>query len=119
MARIKRGTTSHARHKKVVAKAKGFRGRRKNCFKTAKHAVEKSLLYAYRDRRRRKRDFRSLWIQRINAAVRENGMRYSTFINALQKIGVDIDRKILADMAVREPQAFKDLATKAKNSITV
>ena len=119
MARIKRGTTSHVRHKKVISKAKGFRGRRKNCFKTAKHAVEKSLIYAYRDRRRRKRDFRSLWIQRINAAVRENGMKYSTFINALQKLEITIDRKMLADMAVREPQAFRELANRVKSSVTV
>ena len=110
MARIKRGTTSHARHKKVIEAAKGFRGRRKNCYKTAKHAVEKSRIYAYRDRKRRKREFRALWIQRINAAVREVGLTYSVFMSTLQKGGIELNRKVLADMAVQEPDRFRQLA---------
>jgi large subunit ribosomal protein L20 len=115
MARIKRGTTAHARHKKIIAQAKGFRGRRKNCYKTAKQAVDKSLIYAYRDRKRRKRFFRSLWIQRINAAAREAGMTYGTFISALSKAEIALDRKMLADMAVKEPLAFKDLVSKMQS----
>ena len=109
MARVKRGVTSHARHAKVLSKAKGYYGRRKNTIRVAKQAVEKAAQYAYRDRKVRKRDFRSLWIQRINAMVREHGMRYSTFMHGLNKAGISIDRKVLADLAVNEPQAFMEI----------
>ncbi len=103
MARVNRGVTAHARHKKVLKKAKGFYGRRKNTIRTAKQAVEKSMQYAYRDRKRRKRTFRSLWIQRINAATREHGMTYSQFMHGLKEAGIELDRKVLADLAAREP----------------
>jgi len=116
MARIKRGVVAHARHKKVIKKAKGFRGRRKNTFKVAKQAVEKSMQYAYRDRKVRKRDFRSLWTQRINAGAREHGISYSVFINGLKKLNVALDRKILADLAMHEPNSFKHLAEKAQSA---
>ena len=116
MARIKRGVVAHARHKKVIKKAKGFRGRRKNTFKVAKQAVEKSMQYAYRDRKVRKRDFRSLWIQRINAGAREHGISYSVFINGLKKLNIALDRKILADLAMHEPNSFKHLAEKAQSA---
>ena len=96
MARVKRGVTTHAKHKKVIKQASGFRGRRKNTFKVAKQAVEKSMQYAYRDRKVKKREFRSLWLQRINAGAREMGVSYSVFINGLKKLNVDIDRKMLA-----------------------
>ena len=109
MARIKRGTTTHARHKKIIQQAKGYRGRRKNTFRTAIQAVEKGLQYAYRDRRVRKRNFRALWIQRINAGARLHGMTYGRFINGLKRAGVEMDRKVLADLAAREPEAFKAL----------
>src|ERR1700755_3372256 len=99
MARVKRGVTAHAKHKKVLEQAKGFYGRRKNTIRTAKAAVDRSGQYAYRDRRNKKRSFRALWIQRINAAVREEGLTYSQFIHGLEKAGIDLDRKILADMA--------------------
>lgn len=112
MARVKRGVTSHAKHNKVLSRAKGYYGRRKNTIRVAKQAVEKAAQYAYRDRKVRKRDFRSLWIQRINAIVREHGMRYSTFIYGLNKAGIEIDRKVLADLAVNEPQVFNDLLSK-------
>jgi len=112
MARVKRGVTSHAKHNKVLSSAKGYYGRRKNTIRVAKQAVEKAAQYAYRDRKVRKRDFRSLWIQRINAIVREHGMRYSTFIHGLNKAGIEIDRKVLADLAVNEPQVFNDLLSK-------
>jgi|TARA_E500000075_G_scaffold134021_1_gene149518 large subunit ribosomal protein L20 len=112
MARVKRGVTSHAKHNKVLSRAKGYYGRRKNTIRVAKQAVEKAAQYAYRDRKVRKRDFRSLWIQRINAIVREHGMRYSTFIHGLNKAGIEIDRKVLADLAVNEPQVFNDLLSK-------
>ncbi len=112
MARVKRGVTSHAKHNKVLSRAKGYYGRRKNTIRVAKQAVEKAAQYAYRDRKVRKRDFRSLWIQRINAIVREHGMRYSTFIHGLHKAGIEIDRKVLADLAVNEPQVFNDLLSK-------
>ena len=117
MARTTRGTTGHARHKKVIKAAKGYYGRRKNTFRVAKQAVEKAGQYAYRDRRQRKRNFRSLWIQRINAAARDQGMTYGRFINGLGKAGVEIDRKVLADLAVREPEAFKALVEKARGAL--
>lgn len=114
MARVKRGVTSHAKHKKVLDAAKGFRGRRKNTIRIAKQAVEKSLQYAYRDRKNRKRNFRALWVQRINAATREHGLTYGRFIDGLNKSGIEIDRKILSDMAIHEPVAFAALVQKAK-----
>jgi large subunit ribosomal protein L20 len=113
MARVKRGVTGHARHKKVLDQAKGYYGRRKNCIRTAKQAVEKAGQYAYRDRRNRKRDFRRLWIQRINAGVRQYGMVYSQFIKGMKIAGIDLDRKVMADMAVREPDVFKALVEQA------
>ncbi|WP_295847569.1 50S ribosomal protein L20 [Tardiphaga sp.] len=117
MARVKRGVTAHAKHKKVYKAAKGFRGRRKNTIRTAKQAVEKAGQYAFRDRKRKKRTFRALWIQRINAAVRPLGMTYSVFINGLAKSGVLVDRKVLADLAVREPAVFTAIAEKAKAAL--
>lgn len=117
MARIKRGVTSHARHKKVIKQAKGYRGRRKNTIRVAMQAVEKAGQYAYRDRRTRKRDFRSLWIQRINAASREHGMNYARFMSGLKHAGIEIDRKVLADIAVREPEAFKSLVEQAEAAL--
>ncbi len=113
MARVKRGVTTHARHKKIIKMAAGYRGRSKNCFRVAIERVEKALQYAYRDRRTRKRDFRGLWIQRINAAVREHGLTYSQFIHGMSKAGIEIDRKVMADLAVREPDAFKSLIDQA------
>jgi large subunit ribosomal protein L20 len=113
MARVKRGVTTHARHKKVADAAKGYFGRRKNCFRVAVQAVEKAGQYAYRDRRNRKRDFRKLWIQRINAGTRQYGVTYSRFINGLKAANIELDRKILADLAVREPEAFKAIVDKA------
>jgi large subunit ribosomal protein L20 len=117
MARVKRGVTAHAKHKKVLDAAKGFYGRRKNTIRIAKQAVEKSLQYAYRDRKNRKRNFRALWIQRINAAVREHGLTYARFIDGLNKAGVEIDRKVLSDMAIHEPQAFAALVGQAKTAL--
>jgi large subunit ribosomal protein L20 len=117
MARVKRGVTSHARHAKVIKKAKGYYGRRKNTIRVARQAVEKAAQYAYRDRRVRKRNFRSLWIQRINAAAREHGLTYARFIHGLGKAGIEVDRKILADLAVREPEAFGALAAKAEAAL--
>jgi large subunit ribosomal protein L20 len=114
MARVKRGVTAHAKHKKVLEQAKGFYGRRKNTIRTAKAAVEKSLQYAYRDRKARKRNFRALWIQRINAATHEHGLTYGRFIDGLNKAGIEIDRKVLSDLAIHEPQAFAALVAKAK-----
>lgn len=113
MSRVKRGVTKHARHGKVIKAAKGYYGRRKNTFRAANQAVEKAGQYAYRDRRTRKRNFRSLWIQRINAASREHGLTYGRFINGLGLAGIEVDRKVLADLAVREPEAFKALVDKA------
>ena len=110
MARVKRGVTSHARHKKVLEQAKGFYGRRKNTIRTAKAAVDKAGQYAYRDRKVRKRTFRSLWIQRINAAARLEGMTYSRFISGLEAAGIEMDRKVLADVAMADPTAFKAIA---------
>ncbi len=117
MARVKRGVTTHARHRKVIKKAKGYYGRRKNTFRVANQAVEKAGQYAYRDRRVRKRNFRALWIQRINAACRELEFTYGRFINGLDKAGVEVDRKVLADLAVHEPEAFKALVEKAKAAL--
>ena len=117
MARVKGGVSSHARHRKAIKAAKGYRGRRNNTFRTAVQAVEKGLQYAYRDRRVKKRQFRSLWIQRINAGARENGLSYSQFMNGLKKAGVELDRKVLADIAVREPEAFKALVTQAQAAL--
>ena len=114
MARVKRGVTAHAKHKKVLKAAKGFYGRRKNTIRIAKQAVEKSLQYAYRDRKIRKRNFRALWVQRINAAVREHGLTYGRFIDGLNKAGIEIDRKVMSDLAIHEPQAFAALVGKAK-----
>jgi large subunit ribosomal protein L20 len=117
MARVKRGVTSHAKHKKVLKAAKGFYGRRKNTIRAAKAAVDRANQYAYRDRKVKKRTFRALWIQRINAAVRQEGLTYGRFINGLGKAGVEVDRKVLADIAVREPQAFKVLVDKARAAL--
>ena len=117
MARVKRGVTSHAKHKKVLKAAKGFRGRRKNTIRIAKQAVEKSMQYAYRDRKNRKRTFRALWIQRLNAAVREHGLTYSRFIDGLTKAGVDVDRKVLSDIAIHEPAAFAAYVDKARAAL--
>jgi large subunit ribosomal protein L20 len=117
MARVKRGVTAHARHKKVIKAAKGYYGRRKNTFRTANAAVEKAGVYNYRDRKVRKREFRALWIQRINAAVRDFGLTYSSFINGLNKAEIEIDRKVLADLAVREPAAFKAIVEKVRAAL--
>ncbi len=117
MSRVKRGVTTHARHRKVIKAAKGARGRSKNTFRAAIQRVEKSLQYAYRDRRTRKRDFRRLWIQRINAGARLNGLTYSTFINGLKLAGIELDRKVLSDLAIREPEAFTALASEAQAAL--
>ncbi len=117
MSRVKGGTAAHARHKKIIGKAKGYYGRRKNTFRIANQAVEKAGQYAYRDRRARKRNFRALWIQRINAAARELDLTYGRFIHGLDRAGVEVDRKVLADLAVHEPKAFKALAEKAKAAL--
>ena len=117
MARVKRGKTSKAKHKKVLKAAKGYWGRRKNTIRVAKQAVEKAMQYAYRDRRRNKRNFRSLWIQRINAGVRAEGLTYSKFINGLNKCGIKIDRKILAEIAYDSPEAFKTIVQKAQSAL--
>ncbi len=114
MSRVKRGVTAHARHKKVLVQAKGYRGRRKNVYRVAKQAVMKAGQYQYRDRRQRKRQFRSLWIARINAAARELGMKYSTLMNGLKKANIEVDRKVLADLAVFDQPAFAALANQAK-----
>src|SRR5580658_7361942 len=112
MARVKRGVTSHAKHKKVLEQAKGYRGRRKNTIRAAKAAVDKAGQYAYRDRRNRKRSFRALWILRINAAARLEGFTYSRFIHGLERAGIGMDRKVLADLAGSDPAAFKAVADK-------
>jgi large subunit ribosomal protein L20 len=117
MARVKGGVTAHARHKKIIAKAKGYRGRRKNTFRAANAAVEKAALYSYRDRKAKKRNFRALWIQRINAAVREEGLTYARFIGGLVKAGVAVDRKVMADLAMNEPAAFKGLIAQARAAL--
>ena len=118
MSRIKRGVTARARHKKILGKAKGYYGRRSKTFRVANQAVEKAGQYAYRDRRARKRNFRALWIQRINAGARELGMTYSRLIDGLAKAGIEVDRKVLADIAVKEPEAFKAIAEKAKAALS-
>ena len=117
MARVKRGVTSHAKHKKVLNAAKGYRGRRKNTIRIAKQAVEKANQYAYRDRKRRKRTFRALWIQRLNAAVRPFGLNYSRFIAGLGKAGITIDRKVLSDLAITEPAAFEAIVGQVKSAL--
>ncbi len=117
MSRAHSGVQAHARHKKVLARAKGYRGRNHAAFRIAKEKVEKGLQYAYRDRRVRKRNFRSLWIQRINAGARECGLTYSQFMHGMSKAGVGLDRKVLADLAVREPDAFKTLAEQARAAL--
>lgn len=117
MPRVKRGVTAHAAHKKVIKRAKGFRGRRGNVFRIANEAVMRAGQYAYRDRRRKKRDFRSLWIVRINAAVRELGLSYSAFMNGLKKAQVEVDRKVLADLAVTDKPAFAQFVDKARASL--
>lgn len=118
MARVKRGVTAHAKHKKVMKAAKGFMGARKNTIRIAKQAVEKADQYAYRDRKVRKRSFRSLWIQRINAAVREHGLTYGRFIDGLSKAGIELDRKVMSDMAIHEPEAFAKLVEQSKASLS-
>ena len=117
MARVKRGVTGHAKHKKVLKAVKGQWGRRKNTIRVARQAMEKAMQYAYRDRRNKKRDFKSLWIQRINAGVRAEGLTYSKFINGLAKSGIKIDRKILAEIAYDNPEAFKTIVKKAQAAL--
>ena len=117
MARVKRGVTSHAKHKKVLKAVKGQWGRRKNTIRVARQAMEKAMQYAYRDRRNKKREFKSLWIQRINAGVRSEGLTYSKFINGLSKSGIKLDRKILAEIAYDNPEAFKIIVKKAQSAI--
>ena len=117
MARVKRGVTSHAKHKKVYKAAKGYYGRRKNTIRIAKQAVEKANQYAFRDRKRKKRTFRALWIQRLNAAVRPFGLNYSRFINGLEMAGVTMDRKVLSDLAMHEPAAFQAIVEKVKAAL--
>ena len=117
MARVKRGVTSHAKHKKVLKAVKGQWGRRKNTIRVAKQAMEKAMQYAYRDRKTKKREFKSLWIQRINAGVRAEGLTYSKFINGLNKSGIQIDRKILAEIAYDNPETFKTIVKKAQSAL--
>ena len=117
MARVKRGVTSHAKHKKVLKAVKGQWGRRKNTIRVARQAMEKAMQYAYRDRRAKKREFKSLWIQRINAGVRAEGLTYSKFINGLSKSGIKLDRKILAEIAYSNPEAFKIIVKKAQTAL--
>ena len=117
MARVKRGVTSHAKHKKILKTVKGQWGRRKNTIRVARQAMEKAMQYAYRDRRAKKREFRSLWIQRINAGVRAEGLTYSKFINGLNKSGIKLDRKVLAEIAYENPKAFKTIVKKAQSAL--
>ena len=117
MARVKRGVTSHAKHKKVLKAVKGQWGRRKNTIRVARQAMEKAMQYAYRDRRNKKREFRSLWIQRINAGVRSEGLTYSKFINGLNKSGIKLDRKVLAEIAYNNPKEFKSIVKKIQSSL--
>lgn len=117
MARVKRGVTAHARHKKVLKKAKGYYASRRTTIRIAKQAVEKAAQYAYRDRKTRKRNFRSLWVQRINAAARLHGLTYGRFIDGLTKSGIEVDRKVLSDLAIHQPEAFAELAKKAKAAL--
>src|ERR1700760_1841546 len=118
MARVKRGVTTHARHKKVLDLAKGYRGRSSKAYRIALEKVEKGLRYAYRDRRNKKRDFRGLWIQRINAGARLNGLTYSQFMNGLIKAGIEVDRKVLSDIAAQEPDSFRLLVEQAKSALS-
>jgi large subunit ribosomal protein L20 len=117
MSRVKRGVTKHARHKKVLEQAKGFRGRNSKAYATAKGRLEKSLQYAYRDRRTKKRTYRALWIVRINAGVRALGLTYGQFINGLKKAGIELDRKVLADIALKEPETFAGLVKQAQSAL--
>lgn len=117
MARVKRGVTTHARHKKITKQAEGYIGRNKNVFRAAIERVEKGLQYAYRDRRNRKRSFRALWIQRINAGARAHGLTYSQFMNGIKRAGIETDRKVLSDLAIHEPAAFKALADQAQSAL--
>jgi large subunit ribosomal protein L20 len=117
MARVKRGVTAHARHKKVLELAKGYRGRANSSFRIAIEKVEKGLRYAYRDRRAKKRNFRALWIQRINAGAREHGLTYSQFMNGVKRAGIELDRKVLSDIAIREPESFKALVAAAQAAL--
>jgi len=117
MARVKRGVTTHARHKKILKLAKGYRDRNSSAFRVAIEKVEKGLRYAYRDRRNKKRTFRALWIQRINAGVREHGLTYSQFIHGLKLAGLELDRKVLSDLAIREPEAFASVVSTAKSAL--
>ena len=117
MPRVKRGVTAHARHKKVLGRAKGYRGARSRTFKVANQAVMRAEQYAYRDRRQRKRQFRALWIVRINAGARDNGLSYSRFMNGLKRAAIDLDRKVLADIAVQDKDAFSRLAEQAKAAL--
>ena len=117
MARVKRGGTTHARHKKILKLAKGYRGRGSTAYRVAIERVEKALQYAYRDRRNRKRDFRALWIQRINAGAREHGLTYSQFMHGIKLAGLDLDRKVLSDLAIREPEAFQAIAGSARAAL--
>jgi large subunit ribosomal protein L20 len=117
MARVKRGVTTHARHKKILRLAKGYRGRSSTTYRVAIERVEKALQYAYRDRRNRKREFRALWIQRINAGAREHGLTYSQFMHGIKLAGLELDRKVLSDLAIREPEAFQAIAATARNAL--
>jgi large subunit ribosomal protein L20 len=117
MARVKRGTTTHARHKKVLEQSKGFRGRTSTTVRAARERLEKSLQYAYRDRRNKKREFRGLWIQRINAAVREHGLTYSRFIDGLKKAGIEMDRKVLAAIAYDDAESFAEIVKKVQAAL--
>ena len=117
MARVKRGVTSHARHKKILKAAKGFYGRRKNTIRIANQAVQKAMQYAYRDRKNRKRTFRALWIQRLNAAAREHGLTYSRLIDGMAKAGIEMDRKVLSDIAIREPETFAAILGQARAAL--
>ena len=117
MPRIKRGVETRRRHKKILKQAKGFNGRKKNCFRVANEFVERAAQYQYRDRKQRKRDFRRLWVTRINAAARQHGLSYSKFINGLRQAGVEVDRKVLADLAVRDKDAFGQVAQTAKDAL--
>jgi large subunit ribosomal protein L20 len=117
LARVKRGVTTHARHKKVLELAKGYRGRGSTAYRVAIEKVEKALQYAYRDRRNRKRDFRALWIQRINAGARQHGLTYSQFMHGIKLAGLDLDRKVLSDIAIREPEAFQAIAATAQGAL--
>jgi large subunit ribosomal protein L20 len=117
VARVKRGVTTHARHKKILDLAKGYRGRGSTAYRIAIEKVEKGLQYAYRDRRNKKRDFRGLWIQRINAGAREHGLTYSQFMHGIKLAGLDLDRKVLSDLAIREPEAFRAIAVTARSAL--